>query len=104
LVDSVQPGLEGYAGNGGGGNQSGRIETIEERPITTASGNGFWNNFDLAFSIDGKTRRIEPGTFPLAHGVPARVGKLRAYGNAICVPTAVEFIKAFMEIRDASTT
>jgi DNA (cytosine-5)-methyltransferase 1 len=33
----------------------------------------------------------------LAHGVPARVGKLRAYGNAIVPPLAAEVIKAFME-------
>lgn len=33
-------------------------------------------------------------TFPLAHGAPARVGRLRAYGNAICAPTAAAFIEA----------
>jgi len=31
---------------------------------------------------DGKARPVEPGTFPLAHGIPARVGLLRGYGNA----------------------
>ena len=33
-------------------------------------------------SRDGKWR-VEPGTFHLAHGATARVGRLRAYGNAI---------------------
>ena len=40
---------------------------------------------------DGKARRIEPGTFPLAHGVPNRVGRLRAYGNAIVPQVAAAF-------------
>jgi DNA (cytosine-5)-methyltransferase 1 len=34
----------------------------------------------------------EPGTFPLAHGIPGRVGRLRAYGNAIVPQVAAEFI------------
>jgi DNA (cytosine-5)-methyltransferase 1 len=33
----------------------------------------------------------------LAHGVPARVGKLRAYGNAIVPQVAAEVIAAYME-------
>ena len=36
---------------------------------------------------------------PLAHGIPARVGKLRAAGNAIVAQTAAEVIKAYMEGR-----
>jgi len=46
---------------------------------------------------DGKERRVKPGVRLLAHGVPARVGKLRAYGNAIVPPLAAEVIKAFMD-------
>ena len=33
-----------------------------------------------------KLRPIEPGLFPLAHGAPARVLRLRGYGDAICAP------------------
>ena len=44
--------------------------------------------------LDGKARRIEPGTFPLAHGAPVRMGRLRAYGNAIVPQVAAEFIRA----------
>jgi DNA (cytosine-5)-methyltransferase 1 len=58
---------------------------------------GFWDAFDLLPCLDGKARRVEPGTFPLAHGVPARVGKLRAYGNAICPQTAALWIRAVMD-------
>lgn len=42
-------------------------------------------------------RPCEPGTFPLAHGTPARVGRLRAYGNAINARLAAVFVKAALE-------
>jgi len=45
---------------------------------------------------DGKARRLEPSIEPLAHGVSNRVGRLRAYGNAIVPQVAAEFIKAVM--------
>lgn len=35
----------------------------------------------------------------LAHGVPARVGKLRAFGNAIVPQLAAEVIRAWMDVR-----
>jgi DNA (cytosine-5)-methyltransferase 1 len=46
---------------------------------------------------DGKWRPVEPGTFPLAHGVPARMGRLRGYGNAIVPQVAAEFVRATMD-------
>ena len=58
--------------------------------------NGFWSSCDWIPCRDGKSRPVEPGTFPLAHGAPARVGRLRTYGNAIVAPLATEFIKAVM--------
>lgn len=57
---------------------------------------GFWSDADWIGCRDGKFRPIEPGTFPLANGIPARVGRLRGYGNAIVPQVAAEFIKAFM--------
>ena len=46
---------------------------------------------------DGKARPTQPGLLPLAHGAPARVGRLRAYGNAIVPQVAAGFVRAFME-------
>jgi hypothetical protein len=35
----------------------------------------------------------------LAHGVAARAGKLRAFGNAIVPQVAAEVIRAWMDVR-----
>jgi DNA (cytosine-5)-methyltransferase 1 len=58
---------------------------------------GFWSAAEWLPCRDGKARPVEPGTFPLAHGVPNRVGRLRAYGNAIVPQVASEFIGAYLE-------
>ena len=58
-----------------------------------------WKYFDVVDCRDGKSRRVEPGTFPLAHGIPRRVDKLRALGNAIVPQVAARFVRAFMECR-----
>lgn len=65
-----------------------------ERPGPT---NGFWRDADWLFCRDGKWRPIEPGTFPLAHGAAARVGRLRAYGNAVDAEATTDFIEACLE-------
>ena len=60
----------------------------ETRLRMSGAGSGlgnFWRDSDWIYCRDNKRRPIEPGTFPLAHGAAARVGRLRAYGNAICV-------------------
>jgi DNA (cytosine-5)-methyltransferase 1 len=72
----------------------------EGREAGRASGtSGFWSDADWIFCRDGKWRPVEPGTFPLAHGSAARVGRLRAYGNAINPEVAAEFIRAYIECR-----
>lgn len=80
---------------------------------TTNPHHSFWSDADWLGCRDGKFRPVEPGTQPLAHGVPARVGRLRdedlqsnpqknramrlsGYGNAIVPQVAAEFVKAFM--------
>ena len=56
---------------------------------------GFWRDSDWLLCTDGKWRPVEPGAFPLAHGLPGRVGRLRAYGNAIVPQVAAEIIQAY---------
>jgi DNA (cytosine-5)-methyltransferase 1 len=53
---------------------------------------------DWLFCQDGKLRPVGPGSFPLAHAAPARVGRLRGYGNALDAEAATQFIAAYMEI------
>ena len=70
----------------------------DSRPRPT---DGFRRDADWLFCRDGKWRPVEPGTFPLAHGAPARVGRLRAYGNAIVAQAAATFINAYLDMRAA---
>ncbi len=69
------------------------------RTVSAGPTNGLWADADWLLCRDGKFRPVEPGTFPLANGAPSRVGRLRAYGNAINAKAAEEFIKAYMECR-----
>jgi DNA (cytosine-5)-methyltransferase 1 len=57
---------------------------------------GAWDSFTLVPCADGKTRRIKSGLAPLAHGIPARVVRLRGYGNAIVPQVASAFVSAFI--------
>lgn len=83
-------------GDGRESGQSPAEATGHRSSSEPAGGTNFWSAYDLIPCADGKARRIEPGTFPLAHGVPARMGKLRAYGNAISPEVAQAFIAAAM--------
>jgi DNA (cytosine-5)-methyltransferase 1 len=59
---------------------------------------GFWNAADWLACSDGQARPVESGTFPLAHGVSARVGRLRGYGNAIVPQVAAAVIAAYLAL------
>lgn len=74
-------------------------ETRNETRLRLSSERGAWRNLQWLPCTDGKARPVEPGTFPLAHGIPGRVGRLRAYGNAIVPQVAAEFVRAFLECR-----
>lgn len=53
-----------------------------------------WADLEWLQCSDGKARPTQPGLFPLAHGIPNRVGRLRAYGNAIVPQVAAYFVMA----------
>lgn len=133
MVLSSESGLEGHARNGNDGNQPGRIGEDSYRPTTKTGGTmpksmgnstgggcgvmrdetqpgssghsigASWARFEIVYCRDGKARRFEPGSFPLAHGLPGRVGLLRGYGNAIVPQTAAAFIQAFQEFTTNET-
>ncbi len=106
LGHGVGAGLEGHARHGDGGGEPGRIEAKASGSAapTGAAGpghpgptNGFWRDADWLLCRDGRWRPVEPGTFPLANGSPARVGLLRCYGNAIVPEVAKAFICDFRD-------
>lgn len=71
----------------------------DDRSHAAVPTNGFWRASDWLRCTDGKWRPVEPRTFPLAYGIPNRVGRLRAYGNAIVPQAAAAFITAYMQAR-----
>jgi DNA (cytosine-5)-methyltransferase 1 len=73
------------------------ISGVEEWPGAPMLGR---HAADWLFCRDGKWRPVGPGTFPLAHAAPSRVGRLRAYGNALDAETATEFCRTVKEICD----
>ena len=83
-----------------GGPRLARRQEQPARPERTAvergSNAGFWSAVEYLPCRDGKARPTQPGLFPLAHGVPGRVGRLRAYGNAIVPQVGAAFLTAAM--------
>jgi len=91
---------EAYRFNGpGGGCELSGLEQSESEQVGIPRLSWLGREADWIDCRDNKRRPVEPGTFPLAHGVSNRVGMLRGYGNAIVAPLAKEFIKAYLETR-----
>jgi DNA (cytosine-5)-methyltransferase 1 len=77
------------------------IDPQQARSIAEAGATrGFWGDCDWWYGKDDKYRPIGPGLFPLASRSPARVLRLRMYGDSICIPAATEFIKAYLEAEE----
>lgn len=72
-----------------------RGRQIENGSIAKAS---FWGNAEWIECRDGIRRPVEPGSAPLVDGTPARVGRLRGYGNALVAPQAQAFIEAVIGV------
>lgn len=103
MDDAIRAGLEGFAGHGSGGNEPGRIYASAIGSTAETGGadapgpvNGHWSNADWLWCRDGRWRPVESGTFPLATGIPARVVRLRGYGNSINAEVAAAFVRAVL--------
>jgi DNA (cytosine-5)-methyltransferase 1 len=84
----------------GSGPTDGRGTVWVEGSAVAQSGlHGHWSAAEWIACRDGKSRPAQPGIQPLAHGISARVGKLRAAGNAIVPQVAAAFMTAAMECR-----
>ena len=57
----------------------------------------FWTPSNVIACKDSRSRRIEPGTSALAHGVSQSVELLRGYGNSIVPQVAAKFIVASVD-------
>ena len=81
-----------------GRRESGAITEPQSSTVVSPqiSAGGFWSAAVWLTGSDGKSRRSQPGLPLLAYGVSNRVGRLRAYGNAIVPPLAAEVIRALM--------
>ena len=95
LGDTDNPGGETFRANGMG--DADRSCSNSEQPSSTSK-QDFWAESEVIYCRDGKYRPIptEPALFPLANGIPNRVGILRGAGNAIVPQAAAEIIKAYM--------
>ena len=93
LGDPERPGLQEQRRIGSLSLSSRGADAREAAERTGAS--SFWAPCDWLPCTDGKARPVEPGSFPLAHGVQRRTSKLRAFGNAIVPQVAARFIEAY---------
>ena len=105
-------GIERLADSDGQNSRTGLrdVDSTEYGFAATACGSGDGERADAAndgryakdwlFCRDDRWRAVEPRTFPLANGVAARVGKLRAFGNALDAETATRFCEVVKGICD----
>lgn len=121
LGDPSVPGLEGRAGSGGDtaerttrpasvAGEAGGLEHANSTGPQPRNGDdtrarygappaaaGESCGVDWLPCRDGKWRPVESGTFPLAHEDTARVGRLRAYGNALDAAQAEGFVRMWLD-------
>lgn len=91
----------GMADTDSNGRQSRSKATENNGYGNSFNADDFWSDSKWIKCRDGRNREIpaEPSFFPLANGIPSRMGRLRGYGNAIVPQVGAIFIKAFMEIK-----
>ena len=81
--------------------EEGAGDQLAIRSASRGANGTFWSDHIWLTGADGKARRAQPGIPLLAYGIPNRVGKLRAYGNAIVPQVAAEVIGAYMDCAQA---
>lgn len=87
-----------YEGDGESGTSSQDVQSHGAGPLK-----GFWGDCDWIHCRpergypNGRWRPVESGTFPLAHGDPCRLGRLRLYGDAINIEVAKAFVEAYLD-------
>lgn len=94
-ADNAKRWSDGAKGDIDDGRQAGWHQDTSDAGACDPS---FWSDHIWLTGSDGKARRVKSGISLLADGVPNRVGKLRAYGNAIAPPLAAEIIGAYMDV------
>ena len=77
---------------------------LQGRPLERRHLEAGWRHEEFAGLVSDAVRLSVPtGRFgALADGIPGRVGRLRAYGNAIVPQVAAEFIGAYLDARAAA--
>ena len=91
LGDTNSPRSQGWAQKQCSNQRSARTSGL--------AGRSPWETPDWVWCQDHKWRPVEPGLCPLADGFPSRVGRLRAYGNAIVPQVGAAFVHAFEQSR-----
>jgi DNA (cytosine-5)-methyltransferase 1 len=80
--------------------EDGRHGSMARGPV-----NGFWSGADWVLTRPQRLgdppglRPVERRSFPLAHGTPQRVGRLRGYGDGIVAQAAQAFIEAYLRLK-----
>lgn len=100
LGDAREPRPQGHTGNGVNSDESRRHGTLPARSTPAASVRVGWHDATPVRGYDGTVRLIpreaaetgpESPLWPVANGVPGRVARLRAIGNAV-VPQCAEIV------------
>lgn len=77
-----------------------RREDAERHAVPPAMATHVWDGWQAVTGADKKSRMLPPDFGERTDDAAGRVGKLRAYGNAIVAPVAEEFIRAYMLITE----
>jgi DNA (cytosine-5)-methyltransferase 1 len=95
---SAESGAANTVSNANSKREHSLLHRVEQGRDKETRAETHWSGTSFRFN-DGKFRPIptEPSLFPLANGIPNRVGLLRGAGNAIVPQVAAEIIKSFME-------